>query len=145
MIFNAELDISNFLRKRADLEKRLSDFTEMFEVARIEIRREFENQFEAEGTPRWQSLTLAYAEEKQARWGVKPILEASGKMKKGYTEGGEIEKTELVFVYPTIYARRHQRGYKIPQRALDLEFVESLGLKVMTDYLDSSAEKAGFK
>lgn len=144
-MFYPELDISNFLRKRDELEKRLTDLTEMFEPLRTEVRREFENQFNAEGTPRWTELSPDYLIEKTARWGVKPILEASGVMKKGYIEGGEIDKNSLEFKYPTIYARRHQRGYKMPERSLDLEFVESLGLKVMTDYLEKSVKEAGFK
>lgn len=144
MLVFFEIDFSNFISKSERLEKSLKDFTEPHEEMRSEIRDVLELQFSAEGTPRWAALTVPYAQEKLARWGVKPILEASGAMKKGYLNGGTIDKDELVFAYPTIYARRHQTGYKITQRALDLEFVEPLGLKICSAYVEKEVREAGF-
>lgn len=137
------------------LERRTEDLRLIFENQiedllsdiRDDYRKEIKAQFDSEGSPRWEKLNVAYLNKKRKIVGDKPILQFKEVMKKGYIEGGRIEGDKLIFDFPTIYARRHQFGdpsAKLPQRAINLDFVEKVGMKRIQAFTVTKVKQVGF-
>lgn len=131
-------------RKAEDLRKIFENVEDLLSVIRDDYREEFERQFDIEGDPRWKELSPKYAERKKKIVGNKPILQFSEKLKTGIIQGGFIEKQILKFTYPTIYARRHFLGLRMPKRSLNLNFVEKVGLKRINDFTVNKMKQVGF-
>ncbi len=96
------------------------------------LEREVGKQFDAEGrgpnAGRWAGLSARYAESKRRRYGFKPILEATGRLKGALTSPGpnarrQYSSREFVFGTQGVrYASFHQTGTgRMPARPpLDL-------------------------
>lgn len=90
--------------------------------------------FAAEG-PGWQALSPAYAAVKSKKWGSKPILQASGKMWKEFTQSaGSVEEgpTEMTlgFSSPAGYHMSKGNRGKMPYRS-SLDMTEAQTAEVL--------------
>jgi phage gpG-like protein len=107
---------------------RIKDLRPVFEEVGKEFKEIQAEQFASEGAKgfsgAWQPLSANYAILKQAIWGSKPILEASGRLKESLTTGHadtveEIRKDSAAFGTTVPYATQHQRGNaskRLPKR-----------------------------
>ena len=64
--------------------RRLDDLTEPLRRIGDYVQDEIQDNFKAQGRPRWAKLNARYAEQKRRKYGNKPILEATGGLKRGF-------------------------------------------------------------
>jgi hypothetical protein len=96
-----------------------------WKAVRTEFHKVQKDIFAAEG-PGWKGLSHPYAEIKQAKWGVKPILQASGAMYKEFTANPQSveekpQELTLKFSPPAGFHMSKDARGKMPYRSsLDL-------------------------
>ena len=76
-------------KKLASIAAKLDDFSSPLQKAKKLMLEGIEKQHSSSGSEfgnSFAALSPRYAEAKRKRWGSKPILTASGKMRKGYAQ-----------------------------------------------------------
>jgi phage gpG-like protein len=102
--------------------KRLDDLSEPLRRIGAYVQDEIQDNFKAQGRPRWQRLSPRYAAWKRRKVGNKPILEFTGQLKRGFRLRVGPHYALIVnnrnvkgrYLYPT-----HQKGGdKLPARKM---------------------------
>lgn len=109
-----EKQVSALLEKGGS---RLSNMRKPLAATNLYLRKEIDSNFGAQGTilgSKWQPLNATYAAQKRRRYGSKPILEATGKMRKGFKSS--VSPRRLVIKNDVKYFRYHQSNR--PRRIL---------------------------
>lgn len=107
----------------------LNDFSPAFKEVGPSVRKEIARQFDLSNPNNWRPLTAKYARLKERRHGKKPILVATGQLKRGYAslESTEIAATSYVYGSPVRWGRYHQYAVKSTRRRpLATEVAEKL-------------------
>lgn len=110
------------------------------------MNKEIQKQHDTSGTrfgQRWAALSAPYSARKASIWGNKPILEASGKMRRGYRD--EIRNDYGKISNPTPYFKFHQLGTrKMPERVMMKidETRQRRILKFFSDYIHKTVTNA---
>ena len=114
------VNIDAFTLQFSGLARAVGDLTSVWPYASQALEAITAAQFDSEGSRgahgEWAPLTPEYEKEKRKRWGDKPILEASGRLKTSFEDGGgehvdEATPTDLTWGSETPYAIYHQTGY----------------------------------
>ncbi len=128
----------------------IDDLTEPLLKSRGLMMKEIEKQHRTSGSEfgnKWQRLNPVYEAKKIKKWGRKPILTASGTMRRGYVSR-MIMNSEVVIWNKISYFPKHQRGQgSIPQRRMLLidgkraKMIEA----IFSKYIDKKAIKEGWR
>jgi hypothetical protein len=87
----------------------------------------------------WQRLSPAYAKRKLRRFGLQPILVASGRMAGDWQAAGAINGYTLRYMAATPYAKYHETGTRImPRRPMDYQE----GQRSVVQHTTEAIEKA---
>jgi phage gpG-like protein len=115
-----------FDRTFSRLDANFDDLTPIWPAVRAKFYEIEAQQFDSEGgkggSGRWKALSARYAAQKVARYGDKPILEATGDLRASLTSDGAgsyywADKQEVAIGTTLPYAMYHQRGSgKLPER-----------------------------
>jgi len=118
-MINIRMDAATMQAAIEGMQSNLSDLRPAWrQVHQVLLRFErevFRSEGAYTGRP-WQPLTPEYAARKQSRWGRRPILQASQRMFRSFTDAGhdehvfEMTPTRMIFGSRVFYARYHQDG-----------------------------------
>jgi len=141
-VITITLDIASATKMMQGIERGLNDLSPVWKNVDVVFRAFMRQVFQAEGAyggPKWRALNTAYAEKKKARWGAKPILQASGALMRSFTAPSD--PNHVYRVGPTFgefgsrvrYAKAHQYGVlpHLPARPIVRKFTKAEGEKVV--------------
>lgn len=109
------------------------------EIVRAFMRQVFISEG-AYGGRKWQALNKAYAAKKQQRWGMKPILQASGQLMSSFVTRQDADHVYRVgptfgeFGSRKAYAKAHHYGVparNLPARPIIRKFTKAEGERVV--------------
>ncbi len=98
-------------------------FEDAEKILKLGVAEQFLSQGDRGSTGGWAPLSPRYAAWKQQKFGPKPILEASGKLKASFTRL-TMSTSELVWGSRLAYAKYHQRGTTRMKKRKILEFTQ---------------------
>jgi phage gpG-like protein len=117
-----------FNRGFNEVTETISDLTPIWKPVQREFHKIEREQFESEGSKgasgQWQQLSQPYEQIKLEKYGSKPILEATGRLKRSLTEENsdsiaEFGRQDAAFGTSVPYGRFHQKGNdRLPARAV---------------------------
>lgn len=145
-----ETDFSGVDKKARILSAALQDFRPVLTEIRADSHAEIFKQLNLGGKPKFKKLTTKYNRYKQKKFGNKPILTATGRMRIEYARSGSVTEKEFVLIPPNVVAASHQandrtRLRKLPRRAINLSNVLKKSIGIIGKAIEKKLRESGFR